>query len=341
MTPGVVNWLPWSVWKISGRPWPLQRLDAEVGLQGIRPPPCQDPPARPGHDGDEIPDATPHRDVGDIGAPDLFGAVDREAFRYIRPLPVLGVGRGGPRLPTVWRQARLCRQPPHPLVPDTMRLALQVTRHLPTAIPWGFRTLRIHQPHRGQLQRSLPLRRRVKRRAADPDRSALPAHGQSAALWVTRLSRYTSGQRSPSGGFRQEIPLHNQPADLRMQLLELALLFAGRSAGRSAASASATRRRMLWMPLGSDEAELPQMGADRVHKLGQLMDEEVPRPTGHQNGLLDLCLDRHEAHRRSEHGGADRLGICGIRLPAPDEELDAAWRHHPHVMPHLVSSRAR
>ena len=45
----LVNWLPWSVLKISGLPNRaqrlFQRLDAEVGVQRVRHPPGQHPPA--------------------------------------------------------------------------------------------------------------------------------------------------------------------------------------------------------------------------------------------------------------------------------------------------------
>ena len=55
----------------------LQRRDAEVGLHRVRQPPGEDPAARPVHDRHEIEEATAHRDVSHIGAPDLVRPLDR------------------------------------------------------------------------------------------------------------------------------------------------------------------------------------------------------------------------------------------------------------------------
>ena len=58
--------------------------------------------------------------------------------------------------------------------------------------------------------------------------------------------------------------------------------------------------------LGNDDAELGQMGADRVHGLGLLADEEVPRPVIEQR-RLGVC----RLHRDEPHGGpGDSLANC-------------------------------
>jgi len=77
------------------------------------------------------------------------------------------------------------------------------------------------------------------------------------------------------------------------------------------------------------------MGAQRIGDLGQLTDEEIPRPVLHRHGLLCLGLDRHETHGRPRDGFTDRLRVCGIGLSAPDEGLDIGWRHEPDVMAKL------
>src|ERR1700761_8578187 len=78
-----VNWLPWSVLKISGLP---QRANASSNastqkrsLERVRKPPGQHCPARPVDDGDQIQKALADRDVGDVGRPDLVRTVDRKA----------------------------------------------------------------------------------------------------------------------------------------------------------------------------------------------------------------------------------------------------------------------
>lgn len=57
------------------------------------------------------------------------------------------------------------------------------------------------------------------------------------------------------------------------------------------------------------DAELGEMGADRVHRLGPLADQEVPRLVIEQRCLPLGTLDRNEAHRRARHRLADRFRI--------------------------------
>lgn len=84
-----------------------------------------------------------------------------------------------------------------------------------------------------------------------------------------------------------------------------------------------------------DQAELAQVGADRIGELRQLADKKVARPMAHQHRLLDFGLDRNEAHRRLGQGRADRLGVRGISLPALDEGLDIRRRDQPHLVAEL------
>ena len=51
----------------------VQSLHAEVGFQRVGYPPGQHLPGIPVHDGDQIEEATAHRDVGDVSTPDLIG----------------------------------------------------------------------------------------------------------------------------------------------------------------------------------------------------------------------------------------------------------------------------
>ena len=82
MKASLVNWLPWSVLKISGLPCLaeglLERLDAEAGLHRDRHPMREHPPAEPVDDGGQIDEAARHRDVGDVHRPDLVGPLDRQ-----------------------------------------------------------------------------------------------------------------------------------------------------------------------------------------------------------------------------------------------------------------------
>ena len=49
----------------------LERLDAKAGVQGVRQTPGPHIPARPIQDRHQVKKAAPHRDVGDVGAPDM------------------------------------------------------------------------------------------------------------------------------------------------------------------------------------------------------------------------------------------------------------------------------
>src|SRR3954454_19618382 len=81
---GEVNWLPWSVLKISGRPnramassrSTYTSTQAELHLHGVRHPPGQHLARRPVHHRDQVEEAAAHRQVGDVGAPGLVRAVD-------------------------------------------------------------------------------------------------------------------------------------------------------------------------------------------------------------------------------------------------------------------------
>ncbi len=118
----LVNWLPWSVLKISGRPYLGQRLvqclDAEPGIHGVRQPPRQDMARRPVHDRDQIQEPAPHRDVGDVGAPDMIGAVHRHIPKQIGIDPVRRVRRAGPRRLVDRLQAHEPHQAPNPVTAD-------------------------------------------------------------------------------------------------------------------------------------------------------------------------------------------------------------------------------
>src|SRR5215831_15255751 len=75
----LVNWLPWSVLKISGLP---KRANASsmarhrTTLHRVRQPPGQHRPARPVHDRHEVEETAADRDVGDVGRPHLVRPFD-------------------------------------------------------------------------------------------------------------------------------------------------------------------------------------------------------------------------------------------------------------------------
>jgi hypothetical protein len=62
----------------------LQSLDAKLGAEGVRQPPRQHGAAHPIHDYHQVKKAPSHRDVGDVGAPDLIDPLDRQPAEQIR-----------------------------------------------------------------------------------------------------------------------------------------------------------------------------------------------------------------------------------------------------------------
>ena len=69
----------------------LQRLHAEVCGQRVRESECQNPAARPVHDGAEVHEAPAHRDIGDVQRPDLVGPLARHVSEQIGVDRMLGV----------------------------------------------------------------------------------------------------------------------------------------------------------------------------------------------------------------------------------------------------------
>ena len=108
----------------------LHRVEAEIGRERIGEPPRQHPATRPVQDRKQIHEAPRHREVGDIGGPDMIGSRDHQVTQEIG---VNLMGRMPPaerRLPIQGLKAHAAHQgghmpPPHrvPLVPQ------EITQH--------------------------------------------------------------------------------------------------------------------------------------------------------------------------------------------------------------------
>src|SRR6202048_390562 len=62
----------------------LERLDTELGAEGVRQPPPQHGAARPVHDDHQIEEALGHWDVGDVRTPNLIDPFDHDAAKQVR-----------------------------------------------------------------------------------------------------------------------------------------------------------------------------------------------------------------------------------------------------------------
>ncbi len=160
----------------------VERVCTEARVQRVRQPPGQDVPARPVHDRHEVKEATLHRDVGDIGAPDMVRPLDRQAPQQIWVNPVLGVRRAGPRRPPDRLKPHQAHQPCGPPAPDTHALAAQVKHHPAGAVKRVLQEQLVDPPHQRQRLDALPLRLVVERGARDRQQAALPAQAQRRVI---------------------------------------------------------------------------------------------------------------------------------------------------------------
>ena len=155
---------------------------AEACVQRVRQPPSEDVAARPVHDRHQVEEAAPHRDIGDVGAPDMVRPLDRQAPQQIRVDPVLGVGRAGARRPIDRLKPHQAHQTTGPAAPDANALSAQVTDHLAGAVKGILQEQLVDPPHQRQGLRALPLRLVVERRAPDRQQAALPAQAQRRVI---------------------------------------------------------------------------------------------------------------------------------------------------------------
>jgi hypothetical protein len=123
----------------------VQRLDAEVGLKRVRYPPSPHLAGVPVHDGDQIEEAFAHRQVGDVGAPDLVGPLDPQTAQQIGVGLVLLRGPAGVGLLVDRHQPHEAHQSSDPFPVHSMALVLQAPSHLPHAVERGIQELLVDQ----------------------------------------------------------------------------------------------------------------------------------------------------------------------------------------------------
>ena len=160
----------------------VERVCAEACVQRVRQLPGQNIPARPVHDRHQVKEATVHRDVGDVGAPDLVRPLDRQAPQQIRVNPVLGVRIAGARRPINRLKPHQAHQTTGPAAPDANALSAQMTDHLAGAIKRILQEQLVDPTHQRQGLRALALRCVVERGAPDRQQAALPAQAQRRVI---------------------------------------------------------------------------------------------------------------------------------------------------------------
>ena len=107
---------------------PSEPADAVEQMKHVRQPPSQHMPTRPIHDRHQVKEASAHRDIGDVGAPDRIGPVDRHVLEQIRVDPVLGMRITGAWRPVDRLKPHQAHQTTGPAATDAHTLKAQMTR---------------------------------------------------------------------------------------------------------------------------------------------------------------------------------------------------------------------
>ncbi len=113
---------------------PVQGDDTELGVEGVGELPRENEPAVPIDHGCKVHEATAHREVGDIGAPDLIRPDDGGVPKQVGIDLVFGARSAGPRLGADAFKPHESHQPSYPLAVYAMVLAAQPGRHPPAPV---------------------------------------------------------------------------------------------------------------------------------------------------------------------------------------------------------------
>jgi len=135
-----------------------------------------------GHDRDQVQEATLHRDVSYVGAPDLIGPVDCHALEQIRINSMRRVRRAGSRRLIDRLEAHQPHQAPHTMTADADSFPSQLTDHLAAAVKRMLHEQLVDPTHQRPVLRALALRCVIERRPADRQNRALPAQAQGGMI---------------------------------------------------------------------------------------------------------------------------------------------------------------
>src|SRR5690349_6497762 len=133
----------------------------------------------PVHDRYQVDEALGQRDIRDIAAPDLVGAVDRQAAEKIWVLGVLGRRLAGLGTLVDGHQSHQPHQALNPFAVDGKALGGQPRRHAARPVEGARQVLAVDQLHQPEIVRADRSRAAVDRGPADLQQVALPADGQS------------------------------------------------------------------------------------------------------------------------------------------------------------------
>ena len=161
----------------------LERCDAEARLQGVGQFPTEHEATEPVHHGDQIQKAALHRNVGNIGAPDVIWPFDGDVAQKVR---IHLVTRRGPAQ-VGFRIQRLDAQNAHqPL--HAFAVHLQHHRHFPAAEKRTLQVQLVQLAEQTQVLRALRLRHVIVGRARQAQQFALLLNGQPRVFCIDPLA---------------------------------------------------------------------------------------------------------------------------------------------------------
>jgi hypothetical protein len=151
----------------------LQCRQAEVRVHGVGQFPAEDEAAEPIHDGDQVEEAATHRNIRNVGAPDLVGANDIDAAQQVR---IDLVTERRPAESGFGVDGFDSLNPHQPL--HAFAVHLQFHRHATAAIEGPQHIQFVELPEQAQILRALRPRLVVVRRTRQAQQIALLENGQ-------------------------------------------------------------------------------------------------------------------------------------------------------------------
>ena len=160
----------------------FQSSQAELRLQTVGEFPAQHIAAEPIHHGHQVEKAVFHRNIGDIGAPNLVGIGDIQALEQVR-VDLVPLGRlACPGLAIHCLDTHQAHQPFHPLVVYLVTHTIQAFGH-PRGTPDRNKQVNpIDHLHQLKVQLAFSCRFIIEHRPVDPQQFALPAEAQRDGL---------------------------------------------------------------------------------------------------------------------------------------------------------------
>ena len=149
-------------------------------------------PAVPVHHRHQIHEPTRHRHVGDIAAPHLVGACDRQIPQKVRENPVFWAGDAGPRSWINRLDAHRAQEPLHAFAVDDFALRAEPSGHVPRAVKGRPEILLVDHPHHPQIVGLADERCVVAGRARQAEQFALLADAQFGMVGFDPFAQFLS-----------------------------------------------------------------------------------------------------------------------------------------------------